>query len=150
MKLVLAICLSGLIIAGSRAAWSEPVRTGRYTSVSTDPTEAQQDPLDVVITTHLPAHFKTVQEALAFLLERSGYRLAPHIAFDPATAQLLALPLPEVHRQLGPLRLQAALETLAGQAYVLVVDPVHRLVSFELRPAYRPLVTDPQEVPHRD
>ena len=44
---------------------------------------------------------------------------------------LFALPLPEVHRQLGPMSLQQALETLAGPAFQLVEDPVHRLVAFE-------------------
>ncbi|MGH8490231.1 MAG: FimV/HubP family polar landmark protein, partial [Gammaproteobacteria bacterium] len=53
---------------------------------------------------------------------------------------LLGWPLPAVHRTLGPMRLDEALKTLAGPAHYLVVDPVHRLVSFELREPYQGLV----------
>ena len=38
------------------------------------------------------------------------------------------------------MRLDEALGTLAGPAHYLVVDPVHRLVSFELREPYQGLV----------
>jgi type IV pili sensor histidine kinase/response regulator len=44
---------------------------------------------------------------------------------------LFGLPLPEAHRALGPMPLRLALTTLAGPAFVLVEDSVHRLVSFE-------------------
>jgi type IV pili sensor histidine kinase/response regulator len=46
-------------------------------------------------------------------------------------SDLLGFPLPEAHRSLGPMSLQHALETLAGPAFRLVEDPLHRLVSFE-------------------
>ena len=74
---------------------------------------------------------------MAYLLARSGYRLASPEASDPAMATLLSLPVPEVHRELGPVTLEQGLQTLAGPAYCLVVDHVHRLVSFELLPRYR-------------
>ncbi len=38
------------------------------------------------------------------------------------------------------MRLDEALKTLAGPAHYLVLDPVHRLVSFELRQEYRALI----------
>lgn len=37
------------------------------------------------------------------------------------------------------MRLDEALKTLAGPAHILVIDPVHRLVSFELRQRYASL-----------
>ena len=43
----------------------------------------------------------------------------------------MALPLPAVHRNLGPMPVKRELETLAGPAFRLVEDPVHRLVTFE-------------------
>ena len=60
-----------------------------------------------------------------------GYRLAPEAAADASREVLLALPLPGPHRALGPMPVQTALETLAGPAFRLVEDPVHRLVTFE-------------------
>ncbi|MGH8612231.1 MAG: FimV/HubP family polar landmark protein [Gammaproteobacteria bacterium] len=71
------------------------------------------------------------------MLARSGYRLANNPASCPSLPALLAWPLPAVHRRLGPMRLD---ETLAGSAHYLVLDPVHRLVSFELREEYQALV----------
>jgi type IV pili sensor histidine kinase/response regulator len=44
---------------------------------------------------------------------------------------LFELPLPAVHRSLGPLILRHALEVLGGPAYELAADPAGRLVSFE-------------------
>jgi type IV pili sensor histidine kinase/response regulator len=49
----------------------------------------------------------------------------------PETLALFALPLPAVHHHLGPMTLREALETLAGPAFHLVQDPVHRLITFE-------------------
>ena len=59
-------------------------------------------------------------------------------------------PYPESQRAIGPRELGAVLERLAGPAWQLVVDPVNRRVSFELRPPYHPRPTDavaaPEEV----
>ncbi|MES9958703.1 MAG: hypothetical protein ABW086_16795, partial [Sedimenticola sp.] len=66
-----------------------------------------------------------------YLLQRSGYRLAATESTAPETLALFALPLPVVHRHLGPMTLREALETLAGPAFHLVQDPVHRLITFE-------------------
>ena len=70
-------------------------------------------------------------EAVQHLLSGSGYRLAAETVADSARSGLLGFPLPEAHRSLGPMLLQDALETLAGPAFRLVEDPLHRLVSFE-------------------
>jgi Tfp pilus assembly protein FimV len=40
------------------------------------------------------------------------------------------------------MRLDEALKTLAGPARILVIDPVHRLVSFELRQRYASLAPE--------
>ena len=92
---------------------------------------AQQDPLAAVVRTTLAPSVVRVGEAIDALLAPSGYRLADSQAARPDREMLLALPLPESHRELGPMPLRLALATLAGPAFVLVEDPVHRLVSFE-------------------
>jgi len=78
--------------------------------------------------------------SLEQVVSRSGYRLASPNASCPSLPVLLGWPLPAVHRSLGPMRLDEALTTLAGSAHYLVVDPVHRLVSFEPREDYQALV----------
>lgn len=41
-------------------------------------------------------------------------------------------PLPEVHRNLGPMCLEEGLLTLVGFPFGLVIDPVHRLIGLRL------------------
>jgi len=118
-------------------AWAEPtVRAARYTSVEPVPTAAQADLLQVIVQIRFPGSVTSLREAFDHLLTRSGYRMATGPAVDPGLGVLMQAPLPAVHRRLGPITLQAALETLAGPAWVLVTDPVHRLVSFELAAPY--------------
>lgn len=121
------------------AIWSasdEVQQVARYSTIAPVPTAAQVDPLDVVVTVVFPEQLTTVDEALHYVLRRSGYRLASAEAADPATSVLANQPLPEVHRRLGPITVARALSTLAGPAWTMVIDPVHRLVSFELAQEY--------------
>jgi len=107
------------------------VQVGRYSLLSATPTEAQTDLMGTTVTVQFPERIQSVGEAVRYLLQRSGYRLATAEALDPEAMALLSLPLPAVHRNLGPLTLQQALQTLAGPTFRLVQDPVHRLIAFE-------------------
>lgn len=121
------------------AAWSaggETVQVARYSTIAPVASAAQVDPLDAVVTIVFPEQLTTVEEALHYVLRRSGYQLASAEAADPAVSVLANQPLPEVHRRLGPITVARALSALAGPSWSLVVDPVHRLVSFELTQAY--------------
>ncbi len=118
-------------------------RVGRYTAIDPVATAQQSDVLSVVVTVNFTDQVSTVGDAIRHLLNRSGYRLASLHASDPALPILLKSPLPLVHRRLGPVKIDNALETLAGPAWDLVVDPVNRLISFELLEPYRNLSTDP-------
>ncbi len=131
------LCATALLLsAPSRGADGE-ARVGRYRTLEPVATTAQADPLAAVIDLSFPRPaVSTVGDALQHLLARSGYRLAGDKASDPAMQRLLVLPLSEVHRQLGPITLRNAFRTLAGDSFRLVIDPVHRLVSFELVDAY--------------
>ena len=115
----------------------ELVRVARYSTFEPVATLAQAEPLQVVVQMQFPQQITTLEAALVYLLARSGYRLAEAKATDPRLTTLLRASLPEVHRRLGPITLSRALRTLAGSAWQLVIDPVHRLVSFELTPGYR-------------
>jgi type IV pili sensor histidine kinase/response regulator len=137
--------LAGIVflpaLAAAQPLGSAEVQVGRYATVSAAPLPEQIDLLRAVVSVHFPRReVQTVGEALHHLLQPSGFRLADAYASDPAMQTLLRQPLPEVQRQLGPCSLQAALTTLAGPVYRLVVDPPHRLVSFELTDPYRALV----------
>jgi type IV pili sensor histidine kinase/response regulator len=112
-------------------------RISRYASIKPVATPEQQNPLAVVLNISFTDEVNTVGEALDVLLSNSGYRLADFDASDPALPILLSRPLPKIHRKLGPITLDNALITLAGSAWDLVVDPVNRLISFELLEEYR-------------
>lgn len=119
-------------IASPCVASSQDVRVGRYQSMAAGPEAVQADLLSAVITHRFDEDIRTVGEAVEDLLEGSGYRLLSAKLAESYRVHLFALPLPEVQRQLGPITRRDALELVSGEAFRLVVDPVYRLVSFEL------------------
>ena len=127
----IAICIAGICAVASVNLQAKDIQVGRYSSLAVTPTPAQAELLATTMTLRFPKRIQVVGEAVRYLLQRSGYRLANVESISPDTTALFALPLPAVHRSLGPMTLQDALETLAGPAFHLLQDPVHRLVSFE-------------------
>ena len=125
-----AICIAGICLVASVNLQANDIQTGRYSMFTMAPTQAQAELLEATVTVQLPARIQTIGEAVRYLLQRSGYRLAAIESTDPDTLALFALPLPAVHRHLGPMSLRDALKTLAGPAFHLVQDPVHRLITF--------------------
>src|SRR5690606_5681633 len=110
----------------------EVMQTGRYSYVKNIPPIDQLNPLKVVVKTKVPQSVETVGQTVQFLLARSGYVLADESVLSAETKALLSLQLPEVHRNIGPMTLDQALHTLSGEAFELVVDPVHRKVAYEM------------------
>ena len=127
----IAACVAGICIVVSANLQANDVQVGRYSLLAATPTEAQVDLLATTIAVRYPDRIQTVGDAVRYLLQRSGYRLAHVESIAPETIALFELPLPAVHQNLGPMSLRAALETLAGHAFNLVQDPVHRLITFE-------------------
>ena len=125
------ICVAGLCAVASVNLQANDLQVGRYSLISATPTAAQAELLAAIITVQFPERIQTVGEAVPYLLQRSGYRLATADSIGADTAALFALPLPAVHRNLGPMTLRDALEILAGPAFHLVQDPVHRLITYE-------------------
>lgn len=112
-------------------------RVARYSSISTKPSKAQEDLLSVIIEIKFPHTVQTVGNAIDNTLINSGYKLADITSSDPKLLILINSPLPGVHRNLGPIPLRDALKVLSGSAWSLVVDPLHRLVSFDLNQNFK-------------
>ena len=127
----IAVCIAGLCTLASVNLKAGDAQVGRYSVIAAVPTEAQADLLATTLTIRFPVRIQTLGEAVRYLLQRSGYRLAKIDLIEPDTVTLFTLPLPAVHRSLGPMTLRDALETLAGPAFNLVQDPIHRLITFE-------------------
>ncbi len=124
-----------LITVGNAEASDAPiseVQVGRYQSVVLQADENQVDLLSSMVELELPEQINTVGQAISYLLDGSGYRLLSAKLAEPYRVFLFGFPLPKVQRQLGPLSLRQALELLGGPAFRLVIDPVYRLVTFEL------------------
>lgn len=105
------------------------LRYGRYTLVSTEPTTEQRDLLAQIIDVSIPSSLSpSVQDALQYVLQRSGYTLCPVTA---SVRVLFSRPLPAAHYRLGPIPLRSALQVLAGPAWQLTTDEINRSVCFE-------------------
>lgn len=127
LLLTAVIALCGLPSFAENGAF---VPTGRYTVVSASATAAQEDPLSSLITVTIPSEITRVSQAMEYILQRSGWRLAGYTEVDPEVQTLYELPLPTVHRRMGPISLREALQTLAGKPFKVLEDPVHRSIAF--------------------
>ena len=126
--IVLLLLALGIQVASA----PNEIQVGRYSTMTTSPTDAQKDIFSTVVNIEFDTTITTVGEAMRHLLQDQGVRLAVPKSDDAPVRTLIALPLPQVHRQLGPVSLRDALETLAGPVWRLVQDPINRLLSFEL------------------
>jgi len=111
----------------------------RYSVVVNEPTAGQRDLLLATAAIAIPDNIESIGDALHWMLQDSGYRLASDLALSDEVHAMLKLSLPAVHRQFEPMPLRAVVELLVGPAFHIVQDPVHRLLSFErcdLVPAY--------------
>jgi len=133
----------GLLVVSPVSANSlnEEITVSRYSTVSLSAVEAQRQPLTAVISLNLNRNATTVLHAIEQVLHDSGYRLST-MHPDRRVNQLFNLPLPKIHRTLGPITVSGALKALAGSPWELVIDPINRLVTFQLPDTFQnaPLV----------
>ncbi len=80
---------------------------------------------------------RNVLGGLRELLRGSGWKLADTRNADPNIQRLYQQDYPDFKRNLNPIKLSKALQYIAGDAWDLVVDPVNKLVSFQLAEGYR-------------
>ena len=137
LKLTLIAVISFGIMTQSVLADTSDTVLGRYLTTATEPLPAQTDLLSQSFDVHFPRDIVTVGSAIKYLLNNSGYQIVDTHTLDPASIQMLLLPLPDIDRDLGPMTLLQGLQTLAGQTFQVVVDPVHRLIAFRLKAEYQ-------------
>lgn len=109
-------------------------QVGRYSTIKNKASASQQDPLLAISQFKFNSHVKTVGQAIEQVLRDTGYALVPSKRLPLSARQIQSKPLPITQRELGPISVGNALRTLMGdQVFTLVVDPVHRLVTFKLQ-----------------
>ncbi len=99
--------------------------------------QAHQTPVELEQPIYRQVQSPTIFGALIEILEGTGYRLAHDQIADPEISRLYRQPYPELQRNIGPEPLRRVLKRLAGPGWQLVVDPVNRLLTFELHSRYR-------------
>ena len=105
-----------------------------YTIIEQGTVDDRLSGLDAMVFKSIDAY--SVQEGLEQLLQGSGWALAGADNADPQIWRLYRQPWPDNKRTLNPMPLARALEWVAGDGWALVVDPVNRLVSFEVNARY--------------
>ncbi len=134
MKSFLSILFCFYLLNHAVFAYDSSVRVGRYIEVAPVPSDSQRNPLKSVVQFKLPTRIKKVGEAINYVSSESGYKLLNKPSSVSARYYLMNAPLPIVFRNIKPIRLDALLKALAGNSWILVVDHVHRLFDFELKP----------------
>lgn len=133
-SLLTLIGIISLSVAVPTFADTSATTVGRYLSVQNQALTAQTDLLQQTFQIRFPSHIKTISDAMRYTLRFSGYSLVDYKNLPSEAQAMIVLPLPQVDRTLGPVNLQGGLLTLAGDSFGLLVDPVHRLISFRLKP----------------
>ncbi len=106
----------------------------RYSSIANVATSSQENPLLAISQFKFGARVKTVGQAIWQVLQDTGYSLVPKNQLPTSARGILAKSLPVTQRELGPISVGNALRILMGdQVFTLVIDPVHRLVTFKLK-----------------
>lgn len=131
MKTLFILMFVFVFGAASQAASTldEVARTDRYTLTKIEATSDQQRPLMAITTLSFGKEVLTVGDAIKETLLGSGYQWQSP---DSQDQLLQRLPLPAVVREIGPIRLADALQTIAGEAWILRTDNLHRVVWFEM------------------
>lgn len=135
MLAIVATLLMGCVASPTRTISPMPTRPssievvsyGRYRLIELGATDAQSDLMNQVVDITFPTRSSTltVLDALHVVLEGSGYRLCQDVG---ESHEFSRLPLPNVHRTLGPIRLREALTTLIGGGWHLIVNEQTREV----------------------
>lgn len=132
MNLSLRKCAVALLITtASQTAFAEDRHTvSRYTSISTVATEGQANPLATVVSFSFPPTVKTVGQAINYTLAQTGFSLAELSDLPEQTKYMLTLPLPSIQRNFTYVSVRSALQALSGDAFLLLVDPIRRVISY--------------------
>lgn len=120
-------------------AHADTTQLGRYLTVDNKPKSAQMDLLSQEFQVRFPSSVETIGDAMEYLLKQSGYSLVPEEKRSSELKITLSKPLPAIDRDFGPMKLRDGLSTLAGPVFILINDPLNRMVSFKLNPKFSAL-----------
>lgn len=138
-KLAPAILVGSFSLCALNSSYADVTQMGRYLTADNEPKSAQVDLLSQEFQVRFPTSVQTIGSAMEYLLKQSGYSLVPEGKRSPALKIALSKPLPAVDRDFGPMKLKDGLATLAGPVFILVNDPLNRMISFNVSSKYSAL-----------
>ena len=127
---------------GVSASDFKTIDTDRYTEVVLKPTVEQVNPLKDVVQIRFPVQVSSVYDAIIYVLDDSGYALVPETIWTEEMKIMLESKLPLVQRDLAdnPMTILNVIEVVAGEPFRVVMDPLRRRLSFELKDEYKGLI----------
>ncbi len=125
--------LATIILSFTMESYANQYYGNGYTIINEHIIE-QSDDINVLVYKNITA--PTVKGGLQQLLDGTGWQLAEYPNIDPYISRLYNQTYPNFKRQLNPISLSKALSHIAGNAWHLVVDPVNKLISFQLKTYY--------------
>lgn len=114
----------------AHADQDERFMVSRYTSIKTAPSSEQSNPLLTVVSFSFPPAVQTVGQAITYTLEQTGYTIVDASDLPEQAKIMMSLPLPNIQRRFQYVSVKNALAALAGDAFMLLVDPIRRQISF--------------------
>lgn len=128
VKIMKLIAILVFVFCASGVNANEYVESSRYVEVDISPKMKDVDPLQVIIDFSFPQGIETVGEAIHLLISPSGYQL--DVKEDDIAYILFEMPIPEIHKHLGPIRFNDAIAILSGKGFIPNFDENLRLISF--------------------
>lgn len=80
---------------------------------------------------------RTIKEGLEIILSGTGWRLANDNALNPQIHSLYSAPWASQWDFVGADTLKNILDTIGGEGWQVVVDPVNRLIGYDVKPQFR-------------
>lgn len=134
MNRIVRLLIGGFLIFGcitSTAIAADYKSVGRYTKIKMAPSFEEKDPLLMQIEIVFPKHIKSLHEAMAFVLEPTGYKLPKDMALiDSALVTVGGQPVPVSQKKIRGSVIDV-LKALAGPNFIVVRDDVRRLVALD-------------------
>ena len=112
-------------------------QVGRYLTVPGSLTVEQVSPFQQTFQMILPNSVQTIGAAIRLIISNTGYQLLSRDASDSTIGQLMDKPVPLAMRNIQSSTVKNVLLGFVGEPFQLVIDPVHKIITFKLKDNYQ-------------
>ena len=118
------------------------INDGRYGKQKPQANYFQHNPLQLTFSGSIPSNVKSIGDAIAFMLQKTGYSVAkPNRGPYLNQYVLFHYPLPSIQRHFKQVQISEILSVFAGKAFDVFIDDVNRQISFKLKTKYQGLLS---------